>query len=410
MQAVLEVTTGPHTGHRIPLSLGVPIRIGRTAKADYVVSEDTFLSGAHFYVEWSGDQCIVRDLNSSNGTFLNGTRTSEASLRDGDVITAGQSSFALHLEAAPAPFSLDETRPLPAGMLSDIRPPAPVADAPLPPGAPPMPPGAPPLPPWAPPPPGYASPSPLVAPTGFGAAPAYAEPQQPAAAPPPPGYAPPPFNAPPAFTAAPAFGEPQQPASAPPPLNMPAPAPFAAPVTEIAMAPPIGPALSPAQKAMLDVLRGLADQVYAVVDGLSAGSFLEVVRSSGGTVDILSDASGAMMTSVNPDSPAAARLAADGWGNGWGVFVTSRQPAAIVRNHLRRFQTLLSSDGVEFQFRYFNPALLRAFLNSLSGEEARSFFGPIGAMLMEGDDAGHLALFMPGPGGTLRKDLPLGSE
>ena len=383
MQAVLEVTTGPHTGHRIPLSLGVPIRIGRTAKADYVVSEDTFLSGAHFYVEWSGDQCVVRDLNSSNGTFLNGTRTSEASLRDGDVITAGQSSFALHLEAAPAPFSLDETRPLPAGMISDILPPLQAAEAPLPPGAPPLPPGAPPLPPWAPPPPGYAPPPPLGGPPAFAAAPAYVEPQQPAAGPPPP---------PPA------------------PLSMPAPGLFPEPVTEIAPAPPSGPALNAAQKAMLDVLRGLADQIYAVLDGLAAGSYIEAVRSSGGTIDSLSDASGATLASVNPDSPAAALLAADGWGNGWGVFVTSRQPAAIVRNHLRRFQTLLSSDGVEFQFRYFNAVLLRAGLNSLNGDEAKAFFGPIGAMLMEGDDPGHLALFMPGPGGTLRKDLPLGSE
>ena len=77
MQAVLEVTAGPHTGRKIALSPGVPVRIGRTPKSDYVVAEDTFLSGAHFYVEWSGEQCMVRDMNSSNGTFLNGTRMNE---------------------------------------------------------------------------------------------------------------------------------------------------------------------------------------------------------------------------------------------------------------------------------------------------------------------------------------------
>src|SRR5258708_14696036 len=101
MQAVLEVTAGPHAGRKIVLRPGVPVRIGRTAKADYVVAEDTFLSSAHFYVECSSDRCVVRDLSSSNGTYLNGTRMSEGFLREGDVITAGPSSFAARFDPLP---------------------------------------------------------------------------------------------------------------------------------------------------------------------------------------------------------------------------------------------------------------------------------------------------------------------
>jgi hypothetical protein len=70
---------------------------------------------------------------------------------------------------------------------------------------------------------------------------------------------------------------------------------------------------------------------------------------------------------------------------------------------------MLSSDGVEFQFRMYNPALMRGFVANLSGEEAKAFFGPIGAMLMEGNTADELVLFMPGSGGTLQKVIPLGS-
>ncbi len=55
MQAVLEVTSGPLSGRQIVLNPGVPVRIGRTPKSDYVVAEDTFLSGAHFYVELLND-------------------------------------------------------------------------------------------------------------------------------------------------------------------------------------------------------------------------------------------------------------------------------------------------------------------------------------------------------------------
>jgi len=351
MQAVLEVTTGPHTGRRLTLSPGIPLRIGRTTKSDYVVAEDTFLSGAHFYVEWSGDACVVRDLNSSNGTFLNGARTSEATLHEGDIITAGQSSFAFHFEqgADAALPSLDETRPMPASLLGG--PPRPVPE--------PAPPSAPPMPPWAP--------------TSYGA----------------------PFE-PPAFPA----GAPPLPAVPPPP-----PLP-----TSLTPEPPPGPQLSGSQNAMLDVLRGLADPVYAVVDGSAASGFIDAVKMLGATVELLSDASRASMTVLNPESPAAAQFAADVWGRGSAILVMSRQPAIILRNHLRRFQTMLSSDGVEFQFRSFNPALMRAFLATLNGDEAKAFFGPAGAMLMEGSNAEELVLFMPGPGGTLQKVMPLGSD
>lgn len=344
MQAVLEVTSGPHSGRKIVLSPGVPVRVGRTSKADYVVAEDTFLSGAHFYVEWSGEQCVVRDLSSSNGTFLNGTRLSEGSVHEGDIITAGQSSFALRLDAAGAltamrpAVSLDETRPIPAPYYQSVpkteTEPPPLASAQLPPGA--------------PPPPPYAGPS------GFSAAP-------------------------PAAAAAPAPSSP-----------------------ELAAAP-----LEAAPKGLLDVLRGLADPIFAVVDGTSAAPFIDAVRGSGGTLELLSENSGAWLAGINPDSRPAERLAADGWGRGWGIYVTSRQPLAIIRNHLRRFQVMLTQDGAEFAFRFQNPALMRSFLLTLSGAEAKAFFGPIGAILMEGNAPDTLMLFMPGPSGVLEKTLPL---
>ena len=326
MQAVLEVTAGPHSGQQIVLSPGVPVRIGRTPKADYVVAEDTFLSGAHFYVEWSGDQCIVRDLNSSNGTFLNGTRLSEGILHEGDVITAGQSSFSLKADRRLS----DMTVMLPAASHEDtmLIPPVPVPPSPFP------------------------------------------EPLQPVTLP--PGAPPPPLSA---FAVAPA------------------------PIPESR--------LNPAQRGMLDILRGLADPVYAVLDCAAAASFVDAARASGGSVEVLSETVNSGVVKVDAESPLAEQLAADGWGQGWGIYVTSRQPLVIVRNHLRRFQTILTPDGVEFQFRLHNPALLRSFLPALNGEEAKALFGPIAAILAEGSSPNELLLFMPGPAGTLEKSLPL---
>src|SRR5207253_716698 len=122
--------------------------------------------------------------------------------------------------------------------------------------------------------------------------------------------------------------------------------PSAFPQAAPAAAEPVaGPELTRAQQGVIEILRGLADPVFAILDGSAAAPGIEAIRSSGGTVERLSDATGACLTSVNPESVAAAQLA-EGWGKGWGIFVTSRQPIAIVRNHLRRFQTLLSSDGM----------------------------------------------------------------
>lgn len=80
------------------------LRIGRTAKSDYAIGEDSYLSGAHFAVECDGAQCRVRDLGSSNGTFLNGDRITEKILAQGDSLAAGGCTFTVHLDkAAVAP-------------------------------------------------------------------------------------------------------------------------------------------------------------------------------------------------------------------------------------------------------------------------------------------------------------------
>lgn len=215
---------------------------------------------------------------------------------------------------------------------------------------------------------------------------------------------PPAFNAPPPFSDAPAYNA-TPPFTAPPePPPMPAP-----PAVVPPPAPSSGPVLSAIQQGMLDVLRGLADPIYAVLDCSAAASFIDAERAAGNAVEVLSESSGACVTSLNPESPLAAQLAAQGWGKNWGVYITSRQPLPIVRNHLRRFQVLLSQDGVEFRFRFHNPTLLRAFLPTLNVEEAKTLFGPIGAILLEGNTPDTLLLFMRGPEGTLERALPLTS-
>jgi len=84
---------------------GPVCRVGRSLPSE-VVYPDEFLSAQHFAIDSSGPKCQVRDLNSRNGTFLNGARITETILEDGSVISAGQTTFRVRIEADASPVSI----------------------------------------------------------------------------------------------------------------------------------------------------------------------------------------------------------------------------------------------------------------------------------------------------------------
>lgn len=63
-------------------------RVGRSDRSEIVLS-DPSVSRAHAIVEVSGDEAVVRDLGSTNGTFVNGRRVTTQALHDGDELRFG---------------------------------------------------------------------------------------------------------------------------------------------------------------------------------------------------------------------------------------------------------------------------------------------------------------------------------
>ena len=60
--------------------------------------DDDRLSKQHFVIEVNKMGCYIVDLESTNGTFVNGVKiTNRRMLLDGDVITAGREKFVFHL-------------------------------------------------------------------------------------------------------------------------------------------------------------------------------------------------------------------------------------------------------------------------------------------------------------------------
>lgn len=98
-QAALVVLTSPEAslvaGERIPVSDGTTI--GRADTND-IVLKDRFVSSHHARVIVRGDQYLLEDLGSTNGTFCNGVRVrGEVALQDKDRVGIGTSVFAFRL-------------------------------------------------------------------------------------------------------------------------------------------------------------------------------------------------------------------------------------------------------------------------------------------------------------------------
>jgi hypothetical protein len=90
VQAHLDLVGAMPGEGRLPL-LDARTVVGRE-RADITI-DDPALSSRHFEVEARGDEYFLRDLNSSNGTALNGDKIRAAQLASGDRIRAGRTTF-----------------------------------------------------------------------------------------------------------------------------------------------------------------------------------------------------------------------------------------------------------------------------------------------------------------------------
>lgn len=101
MRVILEIQSGPHAGKKIEIPSGRPVRMGRAARADVVFSEDRHMSGIHFTLEHDDKVCHLHDDHSTNGTLINGLKSTHTILKDGDKIVAGETRFVVHIEQGP---------------------------------------------------------------------------------------------------------------------------------------------------------------------------------------------------------------------------------------------------------------------------------------------------------------------
>lgn len=108
--------------------------IGRVEDNTFHIA-DPSISSHHCEVQLRGSDIVIRDLNSTNGTFINGNKIEESILKPGQILRLGQVELKLEVEgattsappapgstpapAAPAKKQVDATMLIPRGVSLD---------------------------------------------------------------------------------------------------------------------------------------------------------------------------------------------------------------------------------------------------------------------------------------------------
>ena len=111
--AMLVLHQGLQSPRKWPLSRNRPIVIGRSDTCDVVLA-DRQVSRFHARISWDGQQYVIEDLGSKNGTHVNGESPQGAiPLADGDEFQIGiRFKLAFVDDGATAPLALETEKGL----------------------------------------------------------------------------------------------------------------------------------------------------------------------------------------------------------------------------------------------------------------------------------------------------------
>lgn len=114
--AKLVILSPGMTGQSHELKAASSTTIGRVDDNSFPIAESS-VSSHHCEVQLRGTEVIIKDLNSTNGTFIAGEKvTGEAVLKPGQILRLGQIELRLDVEgAAPAPAPTASAAPAKKG-------------------------------------------------------------------------------------------------------------------------------------------------------------------------------------------------------------------------------------------------------------------------------------------------------
>jgi pSer/pThr/pTyr-binding forkhead associated (FHA) protein len=103
----LVAIDGPLSGHTFYLDEPI-VSIGRLVSND-ICLVDLYVSRHHCVIRNEGDEYIIEDLNSANGTYVNDERVNAGSLKEGSLIEIGVSQFLFRLQNSEGAIASSHT-------------------------------------------------------------------------------------------------------------------------------------------------------------------------------------------------------------------------------------------------------------------------------------------------------------
>ena len=124
MQVLLKVTHGPHRGRTFSFDTHDTFIVGRGKSAHFQLPKlDGHFSRNHFMLEVNPPHCLLVDMDSRNGTYVNAKRVEQAILQDGDLIQGGKTAIRVTIKQDnEAPVAAPHSPP-PASPTQDRQPP-----------------------------------------------------------------------------------------------------------------------------------------------------------------------------------------------------------------------------------------------------------------------------------------------
>lgn len=110
MQVNLRVLAGPYEGRVFCFTQPDTFLIGRSNDAHLCLTDDKFFSRNHCLLEITPPHCFLRDLGSTNGTFVNGQRVAEAFLENGAKIQGGETVLLVEVSTGEVSADINDSR------------------------------------------------------------------------------------------------------------------------------------------------------------------------------------------------------------------------------------------------------------------------------------------------------------
>jgi hypothetical protein len=125
-------------------------------------------------------------------------------------------------------------------------------------------------------------------------------------------------------------------------------------------------------RRILALLLAAEDEHRCLFDGLEA----EVVARAA-----------PYLVRLAPGSELLPLLAGEGWGESWGIYLTSRRPLREVRQRLRRSLVVRDEESDKrLFFRFYDPRVLRTFWPATTPRQRSELLGPeIASIILEGE-------------------------